>query len=127
MATRWAASYIIIIYMSHRDGDPGFEVDLVPVWLNDHLVHVADHQIIVESRHHVAVEHSLANRVPCPPEEVLVIPAESPRLSKQVMTLLSSCVSPKAKAAGRRSRQRLRHSKKERTMRDLLFMSIPPG
>ena len=43
------------------------------------------------------------------------ITAESPRLSKPVMTLLSSCVSPAAKAAGRRSRQRLRHSKKEKT------------
>ena len=52
----------------HRDDDPGFEVDLISIWLNNYPVHVPDHQIVVESRHHIIVEHSLVDFVPCSPE-----------------------------------------------------------
>ena len=57
----------------HRDDDPGFEVDLISIWLNNHLVHVPDHQIVVESRHHIIVEHSLVDFVPCSPDAVMLI------------------------------------------------------
>lgn len=56
----------------HRDDDPGFEVDLISIWLNNYPVHVPDHQIVVESRHHIIVEHSLVDFVPCSPERCYV-------------------------------------------------------